>query len=599
MTGTGIRLLSRLYGVQTSYWGADGRVHESPREAVLAVLRALGAERLGDLSEAISRRRRELAAEPLAPVCVLWQGMIPLVRVRGLKGRVACRVVLEDGRVTEWRGECDGHLWVRGMLPLGYHELSVGKHTTRLIVAPWRASVEEGSHEWGVFLPLYALPGDADFWGLRRLGEWAGGLGASVLGTLPLLASFLDEPFEPSPYAPVSRLAWNEFYVHVPGVVDNPGGYVDYRGIMSAKRKVLEGMIQEVPRDFLEAHPEIRPYAKFRGDARYHEFAQWLAHRQLIETASALREKGVRLYLDLPLGVHREGYDVRKYGEHFALEANVGAPPDGLFTGGQDWGFPPIHPERSRRDGHRYFIACLRHHLEVANMLRIDHVMGLHRLYWVPEGFSPKEGAYVRYPAKELYAILCLEARRHNAVIVGENLGTVPGYVNDTLPQHGIRMMYELPFHFGSSPSPAEVASLNTHDMPTFAGYWEGLDLDDQVDLGLLSSPDEARASREQALRALTRAVGASTADPRTVLEASLRFMGRSDASLVMVNLEDLWLERRPQNTPGTWKERANWVRRARYGLEKIQVMPEVVETLTAVDRERRRPRPDSSLRSE
>jgi len=253
-----------------------------------------------------------------------------------------------------------------------------------------------------------------------------------------------------------------------------------------------------------------------------------------------------------------------------------------------------MHPEGSRRDGHRYFIACLRHHLGVSSMLRIDHVMGLHRLYWVPHGFSAKEGVYVRYPAKELYAILCLEARRHNAVIVGENLGTVPEYVNDALASHGVSGMYVLPFHYERPPTEHQVASLNTHDMPTFAGFWDGLDLEDRLDLGLISSLDGVQAEREQARRGLASAVGAAGSSGDEVLQAGLEFLARSDASLVMVNLEDLWLERRPQNVPGTWRERPNWLRRARYSLDEFPLRTDVRDTLERV----RVGRGEASLRS-
>ncbi len=216
----------------------------------------------------------------------------------------------------------------------------------------------------------------------------------------------------------------------------------------------------------------------FGGQAkRYHLFVQWALHLQLRELSSGPRKL---LYLDLPLGASYDGYDVWRRRDLFALEASAGAPPDDFFTKGQDWGFPPLHPERSREEGHAYFRECLANQLRYAGTLRIDHVMGLHRFFWIPKGAGPAEGTYVRYPAEELYAVACLESVRHRARIVGEDLGTVPRYVRPAMARHGILRMFVA--QFGLSPDPrralggiprACVASVNTHDMPTFASFWK------------------------------------------------------------------------------------------------------------------------------
>jgi 4-alpha-glucanotransferase len=157
----------------------------------------------------------------------------------------------------------------------------------------------------------------------------------------------------------------------------------------------------------------------------YHLYAQWLAEQQLAAFSSAARQRGPGLYLDFPLGVHRLGYDPWRYRGTFVTDASGGAPPDAVFTQGQNWAFPPLHPELIRAQGYRYLIECLRRQLAYATFLRIDHVMSLHRLYWIPNGWLARDGVYVRYRPDELYAILCLESHRHRASIVGENLGTV------------------------------------------------------------------------------------------------------------------------------------------------------------------------------
>ncbi|HEX9661060.1 MAG TPA: 4-alpha-glucanotransferase, partial [Candidatus Binatia bacterium] len=275
-----------------------------------------------------------------------------------------------------------------------------------------------------------------------------------------------------------------------------------------------------------------------------------------------------------------------------------GAPPDGFFTKGQDWGFPPLHPEGLRRQGYRYYIHCVRHHLQYAKMLRIDHVMGLHRSYWVPAGFAPTEGVYVRYPAEEFYAVLNLESHRHKAEIIGENLGTVPSYVNGTMERHGIRGMHVS--QFGTRPDSHDaldkplrrtIASLNTHDTPTFAGFWSGADIADRVALGLINESDsrsehDYRAAQRDALVSYLRAgkwLDNSEATPAAVLRAWLCVLAESEADFLLVNLEDFWLEPAPQNVPGTWEERPNWKRKARFSLEQIRKTRAVRETLQTI----------------
>jgi len=233
-------------------------------------------------------------------------------------------------------------------------------------------------------------------------------------------------------------------------------------------------------------------------------------------------------------------------------------------------------------------------------MLRVDHVMGLHRLYWLPPGLDARSGVYVRYPADELYAILTLESVRSGCTVVGENLGTVPPEVNPTLARHGVLGMYVLQFELRPEgrplpPKPNSVASLNTHDTPTFAGFWAGRDIADRVDLGLL---DEAGAAAEQEYRGRIRAAtidflrGAGLfppgeSGPEAVLRGLLRFLSRSEAPMVLVNLEDLWLEDRPQNVPGTSWERPNWRRKARYAFEEFSRSTQVGQILGELNRDR------------
>jgi 4-alpha-glucanotransferase len=294
--------------------------------------------------------------------------------------------------------------------------------------------------------------------------------------------------------------------------------------------------------------------------------------------------------------VHGSSFDVWRHPHLCARGAAAGAPPDSFFTKGQNWGFPPLQPDRLRERGYDHLIACLHHHLEHAGVLRIDHVMQLHRLYWIPQGMEAKDGVYVRYPAEELYAILSLESHRHQAMIVGENLGTVPPEVYESMDRHEVLGMYVVQYELqpgqGLRQPPARsVASLNTHDMPTFRSYWEGRDVGVLRELGFFDE-DQARSELERRDALRRGLVSELPADPArsdgatydAVLRRLLEYLAASPAHMVLVNLEDLWREAEPQNVPGTSFERPNWRRKARPSFEEFSTMPAVIDTLRRID---------------
>ena len=506
-----------------------------------------------------------------------------------------------------------------------------------------------------------------DLTDLARLTAWTESRGGSFVATLPLLASFLDRPLEISPYVPVSRLFWNELYVDVRkalhglyclgahqtlvsedfiGTVQalGAGDYVDYKRAMALKRRVLgqasqcffENGRQEQWQAFVAEHPEAETYGRFRaaverhgsawqswpkaprngelepGDydadtARYHLFVQWAADQQMRDLSDQARSEGGGLYLDLPVGVHPDGFDTWRYRSAFVEGVSTGAPPDDFFTQGQDWGFPPMHPERIREDGYEYFIKYIRHHLRSAAILRIDHVMAFHRLFWVPHGAKATDGVYVKYSPDEFYAILCLESHRNHAEIIGENLGTVPPEVTTTLERHAMTGMHVAQFRIQPSaaepvpqPPPNVAASINTHDVPPFAAFWRGLDIDWRGEQGLLDGGGmaEERRRREAVKAALVKHLmkeghlaGASPSES-DILRGWLAFLSTGPARIMVVSLEDFWGETRPQNIPGTGAELPNWRRRARLSLEEFSVLPEILSALRTIDSLRRNERP-------
>lgn len=490
--------------------------------------------------------------------------------------------------------------------------------------------------------------GAGNFSDWEQFSHWLGQQGGGVAATLPLLAAFLDNPVcEPSPYSPASRLFWNEFYLDIERVPEftqcreaqnlvssaafqkelrafRRAEFIDYSAQWKARRKVLELLAacffrHNSPRRasfdaFIRRRPEVKDYAAFRAVCdklknswhhwterlrngnlrrtdyeesiqRFHLYIQWLADEQLEGLIRRGEQDGVRLYLDLPLGVNPDGYDVWRERESFAMGANAGAPPDLFFSKGQNWGFSPLHPRRIRELGYQYVLRFLRFQMHQARLLRIDHVMGLHRLYWVPHGFEARQGAYVSYPAEELHAIFNIESHRNRTRLVGENLGTVPPTVNESMTRHRMRGMFVVQFEERPDPKAAlpapptlSVASINTHDTPAFAAHWRGEDLLESVRLGLMRRNELKNAKKYRGqLKAsvvgfLQKQKFLKTRKPnaREVLQALLAWLRTGKAELTLVTMEDLWLEMRPQNVPGTSSERPNWRRKAKLSLDQI-----------------------------
>jgi len=287
----------------------------------------------------------------------------------------------------------------------------------------------------------------------------------------------------------------------------------------------------------------------------------------------------------------------------FLSGCSVGAPPDTFFRKGQNWGFPPTDPERERLDSYRYFIAGIRNHLRHAGMLRIDHVMGLHRTWIVPEGSGADEGAYLRGRPEERYAILRIEAHRTGARLIGEDLGTVPRSVRSSLKHNGIGRMYVLQSELQIDPEaavtpvpPGSLASLGTHDMPLFAAFWRDEDTGLLCQLGHLDREEARRIDAERGDRRNSLLVylmengllEESVPDPEAIISACHALLATGEAPAVMVSLEDLWGETRPQNVPGTTSEQPNWSRRAALSLEEMMRSDQVAGALKSIDRMRR-----------
>ena len=496
-----------------------------------------------------------------------------------------------------------------------------------------------GDRLWGGFAPLYSLRVDHG-WGpnvfdLDDLARWLDGHGAKVVGTLPLLAA---SGTDPSPYTPVSRRFWNEAYLDVSrldelarserarAVLADPAGHRRAAALAQAptadtpaQGELVNRVLAELApvffepgvvadpgfRAWVDEHPLVVDYARFRAVAdrlgsswpswpgaladghvaaddydvavaARHVYAQWSMDGQLGEVSRRLGERGQHLYLDLPVGCAPDGFDTWIDRPAYAWGAAVGAPPDSFFAAGQNWGFPPVRPDAGRAEGHRLLAECVRHHMAHAGMLRLDHVMGLHRLYFVPDGMEATEGTYVRYRADEQFAVVAIESSRAGCLVVGEDLGTVPDEVRAAMDRHRVLRSYVaefcLPDHPDQDlalPDPRMVATVDTHDTLPFAAY--------------LADPDR-RAQVHAALgRGGWREAVDSDQSELSELAALLELLADSDAPAVLVSLDDLVARVEPQNVPGTGPERPNWVLRLPSTLAELAADPAIAELLTGL----------------
>ncbi|KUO02432.1 4-alpha-glucanotransferase [Streptomyces caeruleatus] len=403
------------------------------------------------------------------------------------------------------------------------------------------------------------------------------------------------------------------------------GELIDRDAVWEAKREALE-LVREVPLgpgrraayvDFLaregraledhatwcalaEAHgsdwqrwpaglrdPRSPETARARGELMdrvdFHCRLAWLTDTQLTTAQRVAREAGmpVGIVHDLAVGVHPAGADAWAQQEYFAAGMSVGAPPDAFNARGQDWGLPPWRPDRLAESGYEPYRRLLRALFRYAGALRIDHVMGLFRLWWVPQGHPPTEGTYVRYDAEAMLAILVLEASRAGALVIGEDLGTVEPGVRETLRSRGVLgtsvLWFERDWDGDGRPLPPDawrsdcLATATTHDLPSTAARLTGDHVELRHGLGLLTRPleqerAEAAADTGEWLELLSRLGllrgthgGHCVSEEEAKIQAVHRFLLSTPARMVGVWLPDGVGDRRPQNLPGTWDQYPNW----------------------------------------
>ena len=429
---------------------------------------------------------------------------------------------------------------------------------------------------WGWAIQLYALR-SRDSWGigdladLRRFGRWARSNGASLVLLNPLGAQRPTLPYQPSPYYASTRRFRNVVYLRVEEVagaqaVDisqernaalrlNAERRIDYDRVFALKMDALRKIFAAAPRPqglasyIAREGSALREFARFNAalnpDGSTVEFEMWLQFHLDRQLFNASREIG--LISDVPVGFASDGFDAWRWAGFVARGMRVGAPPDEFFRDGQDWGLAAINPWRLGKRHAAPFVDAIRGASRHMAGVRLDHVMSLFRLFWIPDGKIAADGAYVKYPAPILLSLLAAESRRARAFIIGEDLGLVEPRVRTELRRRG-SLSYRLVWFEGSDPDewPHDaVAAVGTHDLPTIAGIWT------------LSEPEKRLHHLREKLVTLTHLPDGT--DPVEVAVAAYKRLAHGRPRIALVSMEDaLGVHERP-NVPGTIDEFPNW----------------------------------------
>jgi 4-alpha-glucanotransferase len=612
-----LRRAAEARGIATSFTDAAGRRYVVSEATLEAVLEAMGP-----------------APAPSAwpPVVVARTGR--QVTWRPPEGEPAT-LVLETGQERPLPAELPGDLppgWHRVQGRTGATTLVVAPGRCHL-----PAELEGGGRAWGWAAQLYAVRsraswGIGDLGDLAGLLAATAPLGAGFALLNPLHAAM---PTEPSPYNPSSRVFRNPLYLHVEDVPELAGldprdrarvealaragqtlldkDRIDRPAVYRLKDEALrlaQAALGRAPgrRDGLAAYraatPNLERFATFCAlqhvhgqdwrtwpaayrhpgrpevgafgeqhhlEVAYHAWLQWLLDEQLAAVRPGWGQLGV--VNDLAIGFAPDGFDAWSFQDELAAGMSVGAPPDPLGPRGQDWGLPAFVPDRLTAGGYAPFAQTIRAGMAHAAGLRIDHVMGLFRLFWIPAGAEPAQGTYVRYPADDLLGVLALESAAAQALVVGEDLGTVEPGVRERLAAEGV-LSYRLAW-FEHGPDDGRrraadyprlaLAATTTHDLPTVAGFFSGTDIDHLYDIGVATPGGPEQADQEAQRESLCRLLedeGLLAPDERSVpaiVAALYGFLARTPSMLVAATLEDAVEAHDRPNVPGTIDQRPNW----------------------------------------
>jgi 4-alpha-glucanotransferase len=596
-------------------------------------------------------------AETSVPPLVVTDASAPSIALplRGMPTRA--RLYLEQGgrRDCTLRRRGD-RLQLGTALPPGYHTLEFGKTRIVLAAAPRRGfsvadAVGNDEKRWGIAAQLYSLRrkgdlGVGDFTALAQFAESAAQHGAAAVALSPVHAMFYADARRFSPYSPSNRAFLNVLYSDPQKLLrdshasaDGNSVLIDWPVSAAAHRTLSEAAFARTAAGELPGAGDFAEFRRSGGDAlarhalfealdedggrkpdvnspaaqRFrdahgeriglHTFLQWRAARDLADANAAARRLPIGFIADLAVGVDPNGSECWSQPEAMLIGATIGAPPDLLNAIGQSWGLTTFSPAALQRDGFAAFLSVLRAAMRYAGGVRLDHVMSLMRLWLVPDGARPVDGAYLRYPFDDLVRLVALESWRHRCIVIGEDLGTVPDDCRTRLADTGILGMDVLPF-MGNAAGilPPKrwranaVAMTSTHDLAPMGGWWAGRDLDWRRRLQLFGDRDEnsERAERVRSKAQLASALSrngarvSARASGERIVDAAIDYVAASASPLAILPMEDLLGAIEAPNLPGTIDEHPNWRRRYRAPASKLLDTPRVARRLRRL-RQRRK----------
>lgn len=629
--------LAQAAGITIDWEDADGAARRVSPESLRLVLTGLG---FACDSEAQCRDGLALLGDSAQPACrVLEAGEA----ITGLSG--AGRLVLEDGTTRDLDLATAPRIDA-----IGYHRLEWSGGELPAIVAPPRCvGIAPDTRPWGTAAQIYALRDEqpfGDFASLAGFVDQARSAGADAVMMSPVHALFTTDPSRYSPYSPSSRHFLNPWFADAgpDWFAGDAGALIDWQQAVPAKLTALRtlyagkrdgpafrsfaanadaALIGHARFEALHAHffaasgargwqdwpqayrrpdsPEVEQFAReHAGEIDFHLFLQWWTDQSLCRAGEAASGMAVGLVTDLAVGLDAGGSHAWSRGEELMMGIGIGAPPDAFQAAGQNWGITSFSPFALQRLAYQPFIGLIRSAMRHAGGIRIDHALGLRRLWVVPSGAEPLDGAYLRFPEQDILRLIALESHRAGALVIGEDLGVVPPGFRDTIAERGLMGMRVLPFERDEAgdftPSSGwdeqAVAMTSTHDLTPIAGWWQGRDIDWREQLGAAGDREADRsqraAERSSLWQACTDAGVAQGPEPAPdqpgpALDAAIAFAAQAPCELLIVPAEDLFGLDEAPNLPGTVDEHPNWRRRLPDDAASLFAQPDVQRRLTLI----------------
>jgi 4-alpha-glucanotransferase len=643
--------LAYAAGIEIVWRDVNGISQTVSDDSLRAVLEAIGfpARTKAEIEESHAALAREMHH---APRKLATAEVNQPIRINGAPGRF--KITLENGGTVEGEAtDGDGLIELPPIAEAGYHKLEIGGVESILAVAPARAftldDVAQGKKLWGLAVQLYALRrngdgGIGDFAALAGFARSAAAHGADAVAISPVHAQFFNDVTRFGPYAPSNRAAFNALHIGEDIALPDSGDLIDWPASSGAKLDVLRkaftkfhdhdalaafrqasgpglerhALFEAIQSALSEHHPQAHDWrqwpeayrdphnpAVFRflqdnaREVSFHVYLQYRADQGMREAQAAARDAGMKIGIiaDLAVGTDHAGSHSWSRQDEVLRGLEIGAPPDAVNREGQSWGITAFSPRGLRNSGFAGFIEMLRHALRHAGGVRIDHVMGLARLWVIPLGRPSSEGAYLRLPAEDLMRLVVLESQRHRAVILGEDLGTLPDGYQERLDHAGISGLRLLWFerHGLYFKPPSEwtrtaVAMTSTHDLPTVAGWWQGVDIAWREKLHMAGDSQEMRVEERGKLwgafheSGATRAMRPADEDGAAAADAACAHLGFAACTLALLPIEDALGAPEQPNLPGTIDEHPNWRRRLAAPAEELLNRPDVAARLAALN---------------